>query len=95
MESAGTGPVLTWDHTVLPSGATFDPQSELLSWTPTFEQKGTYPITFHVTDDGDSTVTPTSDTVTVTIDVRHADATRIRLRSDFNISGLSVSAHCE
>ena len=36
--------------TDLPEGATFDPTSATFSWTPTFEQSGTYVVTFTNTD---------------------------------------------
>ncbi len=47
---------LKYSVTNLPQGATFDPQTRTLSWTPDFDQSGTYTVEFAVTD-GEFTVT--------------------------------------
>ncbi len=41
---------LTFEAKDLPSGATLDGNSGAFSWTPTFDQAGTYSITFNVSD---------------------------------------------
>jgi hypothetical protein len=47
VEDAGK---LSISATNLPTGAIFDPQTNTFSWTPTFEQSGTYGIQFIATD---------------------------------------------
>ncbi len=42
----------------LPAGASFDPVTTFLSWTPGYTQAGTYHITFTATDDGNGTASP-------------------------------------
>ncbi len=44
---------LTWSASGLPSGASIDPASGTISWTPNFLQAGEYTITAKVTDSGD------------------------------------------
>ena len=41
---------LTFYATNLPDGATFDAATQTFSWTPTYEQAGTYTVTFGVKD---------------------------------------------
>lgn len=41
---------LTFSATDLPVGATFDAETQNFSWTPTYEQSGSYFVTFQVTD---------------------------------------------
>jgi hypothetical protein len=44
---------LTYSASNLPPGATFDPATQTFTWTPTYDQTGTYPnIEFTVTDGG-------------------------------------------
>jgi len=57
------GDNLTYSVTGLPDGATFDSATGAFSWTPTFNQAGTYPITFTVSD-GSLTA---SETITITV----------------------------
>ncbi|PNY36139.1 hypothetical protein C2E31_14500 [Rhodopirellula baltica] len=66
-------PNLTYQVSGLPSGATFDDDRQLLTWTPGFNDSGQYDITFTATDDGDGTGTSTSDTVVVSINVADAN----------------------
>ncbi|MCC7205279.1 MAG: tandem-95 repeat protein, partial [Phycisphaeraceae bacterium] len=73
VDSGGLEPALTWVHSTLPVGATFDAVTQTLAWTPGYKQAGTYAMTFTVTDDGDGTGAATSDTVTFTIVVRDAN----------------------
>jgi hypothetical protein len=48
------GDSLTYSASVLPSGAAFDAASRTFSWTPTYDQSGTYTIRFQVTDGSSS-----------------------------------------
>ncbi len=41
---------LTYSVENLPEGATFNPETRIFSWKPTFEQSGVYPVTFTVRD---------------------------------------------
>jgi PKD repeat protein len=41
---------LTFYASNLPQGAQFDPNTRTFSWTPTYEQSGTYQVTFGVSD---------------------------------------------
>ena len=61
---------LTYTLTGLPTGATYDPATKLLSWTPTYAQAGTYQINFTATNNGDGTGVPSSAELVVTIQVR-------------------------
>lgn len=44
------GDSLTYSVGSLPSGATFDADGKMFSWSPTFEQAGVYTVTFTVSD---------------------------------------------
>lgn len=44
------GDVLTYTSGVLPDGATFDQNNQIFSWTPTYDQAGTYTLGFTVSD---------------------------------------------
>ena len=55
----------------LPSGASFTPASGLFTWTPTELQRGSFEVTFTVTDDGTPSL---SDSETITITVNQANA---------------------
>ncbi|NYB27074.1 MAG: Ig-like domain-containing protein [Methanobacteriaceae archaeon] len=57
------GDNLTYSATGLPAGATFNSTTGAFSWTPNFNQAGTYPITFTVSD-GSLTA---SETITITV----------------------------
>ena len=57
----------------LPVGASFDPETLELLWTPTFNQAGTYAITVTATDDGDGTGTPAVSEITLPIVVANAN----------------------
>lgn len=48
----------------LPEGATFDPATGQLSWKPTYEQAGSYPVTFSATDEENA---KTDKLVTITV----------------------------
>ncbi|MEM9826972.1 MAG: CARDB domain-containing protein, partial [Planctomycetota bacterium] len=71
-------PELDYQIVGLPDGAVFDPERQLLTWTPAFDATGDdavrrFEIDFTATDDGDGTGLATSDTVTVTIEVLDAN----------------------
>ncbi|MCU0915393.1 MAG: tandem-95 repeat protein [Planctomycetes bacterium] len=53
----------------LPAGATFDADTTELRWQPTYNQAGTYYVTFIATDDGDGTGIPLTSTMIVPIEV--------------------------
>ena len=61
---------LTYSATGLPEGATLDPASGAVQWTPTYEQSGDYPVTFQVTDSENATAT-----VDVAIAITHVNRT--------------------
>ncbi len=44
------GDPITYSTDPLPAGAQFDAASYLFTWTPTFDQAGSYPVTFSVSD---------------------------------------------
>ncbi|MEO6739180.1 MAG: putative Ig domain-containing protein [Chthoniobacteraceae bacterium] len=67
--SSSAQSTLTYAFTTLPNGATYDTATQLLTWTPRYNQAGSYSITFTATNDGDGTGTPNSDTQTVHIAV--------------------------
>ncbi|MCP4711283.1 MAG: hypothetical protein GY869_21900, partial [Planctomycetes bacterium] len=51
----------------LPTGANFDPATQIFSWTPAYDQAGIYPdLEFTVTDDGDPNLSD-SETITITV----------------------------
>lgn len=73
IEAGGLQLPVTVTHTALPPGATFATDTLLLEWATGFQHAGSYAIDFTATDDGDGTGTPTSDTVTLRIDVLNAN----------------------
>jgi hypothetical protein len=61
------GDNLTYSATGVPDGATFDSGTHTFTWTPDYDQAGTYAgVNFTVTDDG---APPASDSETITITV--------------------------
>jgi len=64
------GDALTFGATDLPTGANFDPATQVFSWTPDLSQAGSYTVTFSV-DDGNSG----SDSRTVSITVAESNQT--------------------
>ncbi len=56
--------LLTFSTGTLPTGAVFDVATRTFSWTPTKEQKGTYTVTFSVSDDKGNV---DSETITITV----------------------------
>ncbi len=71
----GDGPPATVNYTVsgLPAGATFDNQTLLFTWTPSFTQVGPFQVTFTATDTGDGTGVDLSTSDTVTLNVLPVD----------------------
>src|SRR5205823_11799830 len=62
-----TSASVTLSATNLPAGATFDPVTTFLSWTPDYTQAGTYHITVTATDNGDGTDLPLTATTTLEV----------------------------
>ncbi len=60
------GDTLTYAATGLPTGATFDPPTRTFSWTPSYTQSGSYPVTFTATDNG-TPVLAANETITITV----------------------------
>lgn len=60
---------ITYTVSGLPSGASFDPQTDLFTWTPAYGAAGNYVVTLTATNNGDGTGTPRSATVQVPITV--------------------------
>lgn len=61
------GDSIIYSATTLPQGATFDPATQSLSWTPNYYQAGQYTVTFTVSDG------TLSDSKTVTITVNNVN----------------------
>jgi outer membrane protein assembly factor BamB len=62
------GDVLAYSASNLPDGAAFNPHTRTFSWTPTFDQSGTYPDVYFEIGDGEST-----DWVNITITVNNTN----------------------
>ena len=60
------GDDLTFSPSTLPLNATFNPDTQLFSWTPEYGSTGEYEISFILTDDGEPNL---SDSETITISV--------------------------
>ncbi len=60
------GDGVTLSSTNLPTGASFNSQTGVFSWTPTLAQSGSYVVTFSATDDGSPSETGTID-VAITV----------------------------
>ncbi|HEX8964211.1 MAG TPA: putative Ig domain-containing protein, partial [Rhodocyclaceae bacterium] len=68
-----TAPTVSYDVAGLPPGATFDPETMEILWTPGYTQAGSYSVTVTATDDGDGTGTPAVSTITLPIVVANAN----------------------
>jgi len=77
IDSGGAQATVTYQITGLPTGATYNTTTHLLSWTPTFAQSGSYNITFVATNDGDGGGVPVSATQTIRIDVADTNGTPV------------------
>ena len=64
---APDGAPLIYDITGLPTGATFDSNTGIFNWTPTYQQSGAYEITFIADIEG----TQDSKTITITVNEIH------------------------
>jgi len=64
---------VTYTVTGLPDGATFDPDTLEILWTPTYAQAGSYCVTVVATDDGDGTGVPAVSRVVIPIVVANAN----------------------
>ena len=62
-----SNPTLTYTVSTLPTGATYDSQTLLFTWTPTYEQYGIFQVTFTATKQGASGPLSTSQTVTINV----------------------------
>jgi hypothetical protein len=60
------GDGLTLSASNVPTGASFDPSSQVFSWTPDYGDAGIYTVTFSVTDQGSPSESD-SETVTITV----------------------------
>jgi len=58
------GNALTYSTGTLPSGAAFDPAMHVFTWTPGFDQAGSYTVPFTVTDSGGLSA---SQSITITV----------------------------
>ena len=64
---------VSYQVTGLPQGASFDPDTLEILWTPGYTQAGTYSVTVTATDDGDGSATPAVSQVTLPIVVSNAN----------------------
>ena len=58
------GDTLTYSASNVPTGAAFDPDTQTFSWTPGFDQEGTYPDVHFEVSDGELT---DSENITITV----------------------------
>ncbi|MBI4913308.1 MAG: C10 family peptidase [Acidobacteria bacterium] len=58
---------LTYTATNLPAGASFDPASRILTWTPSFTQAGTYPNVLFQVQDNQTPALQASEAITITV----------------------------
>ncbi|MEE8525768.1 MAG: putative Ig domain-containing protein, partial [Thermoanaerobaculia bacterium] len=70
------GDALTFSAQPLPIGASFDPATRELMWTPTIGQAGTYEVTFRATDAGTPSLSD-SETVRITVAPDGSEAIRL------------------
>jgi hypothetical protein len=63
----GARDVLTYTTSTLPAGATFDPATRTFSWTPGFNQAGSFAVTFTASDGTRAFSLSGTKTVTITI----------------------------
>ncbi len=93
---SGTDPdndTLTYSAPTLPTGATFDTGTRTFSWTPGFDQAGSYPNVRFVVSDG---VTTDAEDITITVDEAEPTATSLSIRKTatrIKVSGRLQPAH--
>ena len=61
------GDALTYSAGGLPAGASFDPATQQFTWTPGYDQAGTYTVTFTAKDGTKSYSLSETKTVTITV----------------------------
>src|SRR5262249_43674535 len=75
MDGTGGSPSdIAWSHSPLPTGATFDPATGTLNWTPSNGQAGDYTVAFTIANNGDGTGTPSSATTTLNLLIQSSNA---------------------
>ena len=70
LEPAGLVSPVAYSATGLPDGASFDPETATLTWTPDYDQSGSYTVHFEAVDDGGGTGKPITVTAEIPIFVR-------------------------
>ncbi|TSA26392.1 MAG: tandem-95 repeat protein [Ignavibacteriales bacterium] len=78
------GQTVTYSTGTLPTGATFNPSTKTFSWTPTYDQAGSYTVDFRASD-GNSTTTLTVN-ITV-VNVNRAPTLNLNPTSPYNVNG--------
>ena len=68
-----TAPTVVYTTGGFPGGASFDPDTAIFRWTPSFSQSGSYTLRFIATDEGNGTGIPLTTTVDVPVFVRNAN----------------------
>ena len=84
VEIGPDGDVLTYSATSLPKGAVFNKDTKVFSWTPGFDQSGTYILKFEVSD---GTVI---DRENVTLTVNNVTATKLTLGLIIKVKALDL-----
>ncbi|MDP3723357.1 MAG: putative Ig domain-containing protein [Candidatus Omnitrophota bacterium] len=81
------GDALTYSTTPLPADALFDSVTKTFSWTPAYDQAGTYQVTFEVSD-GDSI---DAETITITVqEVIRAVTGAVRQPTGAPVAGITI-----
>jgi hypothetical protein len=68
----GSEPSVTYTASNLPSGASFDSDTAIFTWNPSFDAAGNYHVTFSATDNGNG-LAPSTSTISVPITVRNVN----------------------
>jgi Putative Ig domain/Lamin Tail Domain len=82
---------LTYSAFGLPSGAAFSPATRTFSWTPGFEQAGSYPNVHFAVSDGRGEVDSEDVTINVALPSNHFTAGEPKLNDDKGTATLSVT----
>jgi len=91
---SGTDPDLDnliYSASNLPTGAAFDPATQVFNWTPGYAQAGTYDLTFTLTDDGTPSLSD-SEIVTITVNSNCVDYDHDGFGNPGDVSCLNGSA---
>jgi YD repeat-containing protein/VCBS repeat-containing protein len=75
------GDTIAFNAENLPAGSTLDPVTGAFSWTPGYEQAGSYQVTFHATD---LAVPPLTDSETITITVANVNRAPLAVADTYN-----------